>query len=501
MLVLLHDFGVFTAQIVVQVLAHFSLRVPKHFCTGRKTNYLQCKYLLHCVLMLSGLSEKLSQTFQKLRGKGRVTEADVDAALREVRLALLEADVNFKIVKEFVANLRARAIGADVLESLSPDQQVIAIVRDELTKLLGGQIHRLNWSSQAPTIILLAGLQGTGKTTTAAKIAGIFKRDGKKPLLVACDIYRPGAILQLQTVGKQIGAAVFEMGTAPPAQIAQAGIKYAREHAHDVVILDTAGRLHVDEAMMEEVRRVHEVAQPHETLLALDAMTGQDAVNAAQAFNEILPLTGVVLTKLDGDARGGAILSVRAVTGVPVKFVGLGEKLDAIEPFHPDRMAGRILGMGDVLTLIEKAEHSITQKQAEHMEAKLREGNFDFDDFLQQMQEVRKMGPLENLLGMIPGASKMMAQQGGGALNIDEKALGRVEAIVRSMTFKERRDPEIINGSRKRRIAAGSGTSVQDVNRLLGQFRDMRKMLRQMSAMANGKMKVPRHFNPLGKMR
>jgi signal recognition particle subunit SRP54 len=446
--------------------------------------------------MLSNLSDKLSKTFAKLRGKGRVSEADVDAAMREVRLALLEADVNFKIVKDFVARLRARAVGSEVMESLSPDQQVIAIVRDELSELLGGHIARLNTSSQPPTVILLAGLQGTGKTTTAAKLAGWLKRDGKKPLLVACDIYRPGAILQLQTVGKQVGATVFEMGTAPPPQIAAAGVKYAREHAHDVVILDTAGRLHVDEAMMAEVAQVHEVTQPHETLLVLDAMTGQDAVNAASAFNETLPLSGVILTKLDGDARGGAILSVRAVTGVPVKFVGLGEKLDALEPFHPDRMAGRILGMGDVLSLIEKAERSITEKQAVHMEAKLREGSFDFDDFLQQMQEVRKMGPLENLLGMIPGAAKMMP---AGGLNIDEKALGRIEAIVRSMTPKERRDPEIINGSRKKRIAKGSGTSVQDVNRLLGQFREMRKMLRQMSAMASGKMKVPRQFNALRK--
>jgi signal recognition particle subunit SRP54 len=450
--------------------------------------------------MLSNLSDKLSKTFAKLRGKGRVTEADVDAAMREVRLALLEADVNFKIVKEFVAKLRERAVGSEVMESLSPDQQVIAIVRDELSALLGGQISRLNHSSAPPTVILLAGLQGTGKTTTAAKLASWLKREGKKPLLVACDIYRPGAILQLQTVGKQVGVPVFEMGTAPPPQIAQAALKHAREHANDIVILDTAGRLHVDEVMMEEVRKVHEVSAPHETLLVLDAMTGQDAVNAASAFNEILPLSGVILTKLDGDARGGAILSVRAVTGVPVKFVGLGEKLDALEPFHPDRMAGRILGMGDVLSLIEKAERSITEKQAVHMEAKLREGSFDFNDFLQQMQEVRKMGPLENLLGMIPGASKAMAQAGPGGLQIDEKALGRIEAIVRSMTAKERRDPEIINGSRKRRIAAGSGTSVQEVNRLLGQFRDMRKMLRQMSAMANGKMKVPRQFNAMRQM-
>jgi signal recognition particle subunit SRP54 len=449
--------------------------------------------------MLSGLSQKLSQTFAKLRGKGRVSEADVDAAMREVRLALLEADVNFKIVKEFVGRVRERAIGVDVLDSLSPDQQVIAIVRDELTDLLGGQRHRLNWSSQPPTVILLAGLQGTGKTTTAAKLGGLLKREGKKPLLVACDIYRPGAILQLQTVGQQVGVSVFEMGTSPPPQIAREAIKFARQHDHDVVILDTAGRLHVDEAMMEEVRRVHEVTQPQETLLALDAMTGQDAVNAAKAFHETIPLSGVVLTKLDGDARGGAILSVRAVTGVPVKFVGLGEKLDAIEPFYPDRMAGRILGMGDVLTLIEKAEHQFSERNAAELEAKVMEGNFDLEDFLKQMQEVKKMGSLENILGMLPGMNKVM-EQSKGKLDVDEKQMARVEAIILSMTKKERRNPDIINGSRKRRIAAGSGTSVQEVNRLLGQFRDMKKMLRQMSAMASGKVKMPRGFNPLARM-
>ena len=449
--------------------------------------------------MLSGLSEKLNKTFQKLRGKGRVSEADLEAALREVRLALLEADVNFRIVKDFVARIREKALGVDVLESLSPDQQVIAIVRDELTELLGQKAQRIQFASLPPTVILMAGLQGTGKTTTCAKLAGFLKREGKKPLLVAADIYRPGAILQLQTVGKQVDVPVFEMGTAPPREIAKAAIKHAVQHGQDVVILDTAGRLHIDEAMMAEVKAVYDVARPHEVLLTLDAMTGQDAVNAASAFNETLPLTGVVLTKLDGDARGGAILSVRAVTGVPVKFVGVGEKLDALEAFHPDRMAGRILGMGDVLSLIEKAEQNLDEKQAVAMEAKLREGNFDLEDFLNQLQEVRKMGPLENVLNMLPGAAKL--KQLNGNMGVDEKQMGRVEAIIRSMTPKERRDPEIINGSRKKRIAAGSGTSTQEINRLLGQFRDMKKMLRQMNAMASGKAKMPRGFNPMSMMR
>ena len=449
--------------------------------------------------MLSSLSEKLSKTFQKLRGKGRVSEADVDAALREVRLALLEADVNFRIVKDFIANVRAKAIGVDVLESLAPDQQVISIVRDELTELLGGQAHRIQLSSQPPTVIMLAGLQGTGKTTTCAKLGALLKRDGKKPLLVACDIYRPGAILQLQTVGQQVGVPVFEMGTAPPPQIARAALKHAHEHGNDIVILDTAGRLHIDEAMMAEVRAVCDVAKPHETLLALDAMTGQDAVNAAKAFHEVIPLTGVILTKLDGDARGGAILSVRAVTGVPVKYVGVGEKLDALEAFYPDRMAGRILGMGDVLTLIEKAEAQFDEKQTAVLEAKMMEGNFDLDDFLNQMQEIKKMGPLENILGMIPGMSRMLPQN--ATLDVDQKQMAHIEAIIKSMTPKERRDPDMLNGSRKRRVAAGSGTSIQEVNRLLGQFRDMKKMMRQMSAMASGKTKPPRGFNPMSLMK
>ena len=438
--------------------------------------------------MLSNLSEKLNKTFAKLRGKGRVSEADVDAAMREVRLALLEADVNFKIVKDFVARVREKAVGVDVLESLYPEQQVVAIVRDELTELLGSTTRRIEYSSAPPTVIMLAGLQGTGKTTTCSKLGGWFKKQGKKTLLVATDIYRPGAIQQLQTVGAQVGVEVFEMGTNPPPQIAKAGVDYARKNGFDVVIIDTAGRLHVDEAMMLEAQNIQAAVSPHETLLALDAMTGQDAVNAAKAFDETVKLTGIVLTKLDGDARGGAILSVRGVTGVPVKFVGLGEKLDALEEFHPDRMAGRILGMGDVLTLIEKAEEQFDAKQAAVMEAKLSEGNFDLNDFLDQMQQVKKMGSLENILSMLPGMGGLKPAD----LSVDEKQMGRVEAMILSMTAKERRDPDIINGSRKKRIAAGSGTSTQDINRLLGQFRDMKKMMRQMSAMASGKMPMPR---------
>jgi len=448
--------------------------------------------------MLSNLQEKISGAFAKLRGKGRLTEADVDLALREVRLALLEADVNFKIVKDFVARVREKAVGVNVLESLSPDQMVVAIVRDELQELLGGQTHRLNWSSRPPTVIMLAGLQGTGKTTTAGKLAGLLKREGKKPLLIACDVYRPQAILQLQTVGKQVGASVYEEGKGDPVHIAQRGVAYARDHGFDLVIVDTAGRLHVDEAMMSEAKAIAEAVKPDETLLALDAMTGQDAVQAASAFNEALPLTGVILTKMDGDARGGAILSVRSVTGVPVKFIGTGEKLDAIEQFYPDRMAGRILGMGDVLSLIETAQKNFDVKSAEEMEKRMRKGVFDFEDFLAQMREMRKMGPMEKILEMLPGMPKMPAGQMPG---MDEKAMKRVEAIVLSMTGKERRNPDLINSSRKKRIAAGSGTSVQDVNKLLNQFRDMQKMMKQLQAMQTGKMKMPRGFNPSRLMR
>ncbi len=438
--------------------------------------------------MLSSLSQKITGTLAKLRSKGRLTEADVDVAMREVRLALLEADVNFKIVKEFVAKVREKSVGHDVLESLSPENQVIAIVRDELQELLGGQTHRINWSSRGPTVIMLAGLQGTGKTTTAAKLAALLKREGKKPLLVACDVYRPQAILQLQTVGGQVGVPVYEEGKGNPVHIAQRGVAYAKEKGNDVVIIDTAGRLHVDGEMMEEAKNIAAATEPHETLLALDAMTGQDAVNAAKAFNDTLPLTGVVLTKMDGDARGGAILSVRSITGVPVKYIGTGEKLDAIEVFHPDRMAGRILGMGDVLSLIETVEKNVEMKSMADMEARMRKGAFDFEDFLAQMKQMRALGPMDKLMEMMPGMNKLPA----GAMNIDEKAMKRVEAIVLSMTPKERRNPDSINSSRKKRIAGGSGTSVQEVNRLLNQFRDMQKMMKQLQAMQTGKMKMPR---------
>ena len=447
--------------------------------------------------MLSSLSQKITGTLAKLRGKGKLTEADVDAALREVRLALLEADVNFKIVKQFVANVREKAVGEEVLKSLSPDQMVIAVVRDEMQTLLGGQTHRLQWSSRGPTVIMLAGLQGTGKTTTAAKLAGLLKREGKKPLLVACDVYRPQAILQLQTVGQQVGVEVYEEGKTNPVHIAQRGVARARDKAFDVVIIDTAGRLHVDEAMMTEAKAIAEAVNPDETLLALDAMTGQDAVSAAAAFNEALPLTGVVLTKMDGDARGGAILSVRSVTGVPVKYIGTGEKLDAIELFHPDRMAGRILGMGDVLSLIENVEKQITLDSMEEMEARMKKGSFDFEDFLLQMKEMKKMGPMDKMLEMLPGMNKLPA---GAQMGVDDKMMKRVEAIILSMTPKERRQPDVINASRKKRIAAGSGTSVQEINRLLNQFRDMQKMMRQLQAMQSGKMKMPRGLGKMGRM-
>ena len=447
--------------------------------------------------MLSSLSQKITGTLAKLRGKGKLTEADVDAALREVRLALLEADVNFKIVKEFIAKVREKAVGEDVLKSLTPDQMVIAVVRDEMQELLGGQTHRLQWNSKPPTVIMLAGLQGTGKTTTAAKLAALLKREGKKPLLVACDIYRPQAILQLQTVGKQVEVPVYEEGITNPVHIAQRGVAHARDKAYDVVIIDTAGRLHVDGEMMSEAKAIAEAVKPDETLLALDAMTGQDAVAAAAAFNEALPLTGVVLTKMDGDARGGAILSVRSVTGVPVKYIGTGEKLDAIELFHPDRMAGRILGMGDVLSLIENVEKQITLDSMEEMEARMKKGSFDFEDFLLQMKEMKKMGPMDKMLEMIPGMNKLpKAAQAG----IDDKMMKRVEAIILSMTPRERRQPDVINASRKKRIAAGSGTSVQEINRLLNQFRDMQKMMRQLQAMQSGKMKMPRGMGKMGRM-
>jgi signal recognition particle subunit SRP54 len=438
--------------------------------------------------MLESLTSKLQNAFAKLRGKVTVKEEDVDAAMREIRLALLEADVNFKVVREFIARVREKAIGADVLKNLNAAQMVVKIVHDELVKLLGGEPVKMKFSSNPPTIIMMVGLQGTGKTTTCGKLATWLKSERKKPLLVATDVYRPAAVDQLKRVGEQANVPVFERGTnVSPVEIAKQAVNHARQRGLDVVIIDTAGRLHIDEQMMREAAQIKETVRPHETLLVVDAMTGQDAVNAATEFHNAVGVDGVILTKLDGDARGGAILSVRQVTGKPVKFVGIGEKLDALEPFYPDRMAGRILGMGDLLTLIEKAEATIEEERAAELEKKLRHGEFDLEDFLEQMQQLKKMGPLEHLIGMIPGMSKMM---GGAQWQVDEKAMGRVEAMIQSMTPEERRNPDIINGSRKRRIARGSGTTPQDLNRLLSQFREMRKMIKQL-----GSGKMPKGFN------
>jgi len=429
------------------------------------------------------LSEKLQNVFRKLRGKGTLSEQDVNDALREVRLVLLEADVNFRVVKDFVARVRERAVGQEVLQSLSPAQQVIKIVNEELTELLGGTEAGLKFASKPPTVIMLVGLHGSGKTTTAAKLANLVKKQGRKPLLVAADIYRPAAIKQLQVLGEQLGIPVFALGDKQdPVSIAKAAVSSAESSSQDVVILDTAGRLHIDEELMAELRRIREAVSPEEILLIVDAMTGQDAINVAEQFNAALEVTGFVVTKLDGDARGGAALSIKAVTGKPIKLAGVGEKLDALEQFHPERMASRILGMGDVLSLIEKAEATLDEQQAKELERKLRENKFDFEDYLDQLQQMRKMGPLDQLLGMIPG----LGAKGLQGIEIDESQIGKVEAIIRSMTKEERRRPEMLNGSRRRRIAAGSGTSVQDVNRLINQFEQMRKTLRGLADMEQG---------------
>ncbi|MDI6870328.1 MAG: signal recognition particle protein [Bacillota bacterium] len=426
-------------------------------------------------MAFENLTARLAETFRRLRGKGRLTEADVDAALREVRVALLEADVNFRVAKEFIARVRERAVGRDILESLTPAQQVIKVVYEELAALLGGAQAKLGQAGRGPTVIMLCGLQGSGKTTTAGKLALHLKKQGRRPLLVACDVYRPAAVQQLQVVGEAAGVPVFSRGTVEPVGIAWAAVEHARQHGHDLVLLDTAGRLHIDAELMEELRRMKEAVHPHEILLVVDAMTGQDAVAVAERFNADLGVDGVILTKFDGDARGGAALSLRAVTGKPIKFVGTGEKLEGLEPFHPDRAASRILGMGDVLTLIEKAEEAFDAKQAQKMQEKLQEARFDLEDFLAQMQQMRKMGPLNEVLRMLPGA----AGRGLAGLQVDERQLKRVEAIIQSMTSDERRNPQIIDGSRRRRIAAGSGTQIQDVNRLLKQFEATRQLLRQ----------------------
>lgn len=428
-------------------------------------------------MAFESLSDKLNNAFKKLRSKGRLTEADVKEAMREVKLALLEADVSFKVVKQFVADVTKRAVGTDVLESLTPAQMIIKIVNEELTKLMGSESSKLQISSKPPTIVMLVGLQGAGKTTNGTKVAGLLKKDGKRPLMVACDIYRPAAIKQLEVVGGQLGIPVFQMGQTDPVEIAKASIEYANAHGNDVVFLDTAGRLHIDETLMDELKAIKAAVNPTEILLTVDAMTGQDAVNAAEAFNNALDITGVILTKMDGDARGGAALSVKAITGKPIKYVGNGEKLDNIEIFHPDRIASRILGMGDVLTLIEKAEQAFDMEKAAELEKKLKSNKFTLTDFLDQMGQLKNMGDLSDVLGMIPGIdSKALA----GA-TIDEKAMARTEAIILSMTPQERDNPSLLNHSRKRRIAAGSGTKVEEINRLLKQFEAMQQMTKQMT--------------------
>lgn len=435
-------------------------------------------------MAFESLSEKLNNIFKKLRGKGRLTEADVKEAMRQVRMVLLEADVSYKVVKDFVKTVSEKAAGTEILESLNPAQMVIKIVNEEMTALMGGQAVKLNYSSKVPSIVMVVGLQGAGKTTNTAKLAAwVKKHQNKRPLLVACDIYRPAAIKQLETVGAQVGIPVFQMGQSNPVDIAKAAVEHARRHGNDLIFLDTAGRLHVDEELMEELKNIKAVVDPAEILLTVDAMTGQDAVNAAAAFDEALGITGVMLTKMDGDARGGAALSVRAVTGKPVKFVGMGEKLDAIEVFHPDRMASRILGMGDVLTLIEKAEQAVDEKKAAEMAEKLMKSRFTLQDYLEQMRSIKNMGSMEDILAMVPG---MDAKALKGA-QIDEKAMARTEAIILSMTAKERNNPSILNASRKRRIAAGSGTSVVEVNRLLKGFDAMNAMAKQMAGTRKGR--------------
>ncbi len=425
-------------------------------------------------MAFEGLSERLENSFKKLRAKGKLTEADVKEAMREVRLALLEADVNYKVSKEFTNKVTERAIGDDVMENLTPGQMVIKIVNEELTELMGGTESRLTIAKHPPTIIMMCGLQGSGKTTHSGKLALKLKKDGHRPLLVACDVYRPAAIKQLQVVGSQIDVPVFEMGTINPVNIAEEAIKHAKDHGYDYVIIDTAGRLHIDEALMEELQNIRSTVHPHEILLVIDAMTGQDAVNVAKSFNESLGIDGVILTKLDGDTRGGAALSVRAVTGKPIKFVGTGEKLDNLEVFHPARMASRILGMGDVLSFIEKAEMALDEKKAAELEKKLAKNKFDFNDLLDQFDQIERMGSLKDTIKMIPGIGKQIKDE-----DIDEKAFDRLRCIIYSMTKQERTNPEIINPSRKRRIAAGSGTSVEDVNKLMSQFKQMQKMVKQ----------------------
>ncbi|MBQ2904742.1 MAG: signal recognition particle protein [Clostridia bacterium] len=448
-------------------------------------------------MAFEGLSDRLESAFKNLRSKGSLTEADVRSAMREVRMALLEADVNYKVAKDFTNTVTEKAIGEKVMESLTPSQMVIKIVKEELVSLMGGTQSRLAYASHPPTVILMCGLQGSGKTTHCAKLALKLKKENHRPMLVACDIYRPAAIKQLQVVGEQVGAPVFEMGQSDPVRIAREAISFAKDHGHDYVILDTAGRLHIDEELMNELKAVKAEVKPHEILLVVDAMTGQDAVNVATSFDEALGIDGLILTKLDGDTRGGAALSARAVTGKPIKFVGMGEKLDNLDVFHPDRMASRILGMGDVLSLIEKAEMAIDEKKAEELEKKLMQNKFDFNDLLDQFEQIRKMGSLQDILAMIPGIGNKAKD-----IEVDERKFDRMKAIIYSMTEKERQNPDIINPSRKKRIAAGCGQSIEEVNRLIAQFRQMQKMFKQMGGKKGGKrrrkqkFRMPQGFDP-----
>ena len=427
-------------------------------------------------MAFEGLTEKISSTFKKLRGKGRLKESDVKEAMREIRMALLEADVSYKVVKDFIKSVTARCVDTEVLESLTPSQMIVKIVNEELTRLMGSDAKHITTNPNGPTVVMLVGLQGAGKTTNGSKLAGLMKRQGKNPLLVACDIYRPAAITQLKVCGEKLGIPVFEKGTQDPVQTAKEAVLYARQRGHDMVFLDTAGRLHVDEALMNELKNIKQTVKPDEIMLVIDAMTGQDAVNAAQSFNDWLDIDSVMLSKLDGDARGGAALSVKAITGKPIKFAGMGEKLEDIEQFHPDRMAGRILGMGDVLSLIEKAEKAFDAKKAAELEEKLKSNRFTLQDFYDQMVQMKNMGSMEDILAQMPGGANLKG------VKLDDKAMARQEAIILSMTPRERETPEIIGASRKKRIAAGAGVRIEDVNKLLKSFEQMRKMIRQFSS-------------------
>ena len=439
-------------------------------------------------MAFEGLTEKISATFKKLRGKGRLKEADVKEAMREIRMALLEADVSYKVVKDFTKSVTERCIGADVLESLTPAQMIVKIVNEELCKLMGSDTKHININPNGPTVVMLVGLQGAGKTTNGSKLAGLMKKQGKRPLLAACDIYRPAAIKQLQVVGEQVHVPVFEKGTQDPVKTALEAIEYARYYQRDVLIIDTAGRLHIDLELMDELVRIRDAVKPQEILLVVDAMTGQDAVNVAQTFNDKLDIQGVILTKLDGDTRGGAALSVRAVTGKPIKFSGVGEKLSDIEPFHPDRMASRILGMGDVLTLIDKASEAFDEKDLDKLANRSRNAELTLEDFLEQMQSMKKMGGIREMLKLLPGMSGHADQ----LEQVDDNALKKPEAIIRSMTPKERRNPSILNASRRKRIAAGSGTTVQDVNQLINQFEQAKKMMKSfMGRKGKARMRIP----------